>query len=139
MKDPSIMKPVFAQALLTFLLLFWMAKERLSAFRSGAIKPGEPGQRPQFTGKAGNVSNAFHNSLEMPVLFFAGIAFAILTDSVDWELTALAWAYVACRYVQALIHGTYNHIPHRFLAFLASNVALIAIWVNIALHVFLGW
>lgn len=139
MKDPSIMKPVFAQALLTFLLLLWMAKERLGAFRSGGVKPGEPGQRPQFTGKAGDVSNAFHNTLEMPMLFFAGIAFAILTDSVDWELNAFAWAYVVCRYAQALIHGTYNYIPHRFLAFLGSNIALIAIWTNTALHVLFGW
>jgi hypothetical protein len=139
MKDLSILKPVLAQALLTFVLLFWMAKERYGAVRSGAVVQNDPGVRPVWSGRAGAVSNAFHNALEMPVLFFAAAAFAMLADAVDGEMLAFAWIYVICRVVQALIHGTYNYIPHRFLAYLGSNIALIAMWVNLALTVLLGW
>jgi hypothetical protein len=139
MKDLSILHPVLVQVLLTFALLFLMAKERLAAFRAKAVKTPEPGQRPVWPERAATVSNAFHNSLEMPMLFFAAVAFAMLADAVDWELKAMAWGYVAFRILQSAIHVTYNHIPHRFMAFLGSVVMLIAMWVNIALTVLLGW
>jgi hypothetical protein len=139
MKDLSIMKPVFAQVLLTFVVLFWMAKERATAFRAKTVVDNGPGIRPTWPGRAGAISNAYHNLLELPVLFYAAAAFALLTDAVDGEMLVFAWAFVAFRAAQALIHATYNYIPHRFLAFLGSVITLIAMWVNLALTVLLGW
>jgi hypothetical protein len=139
MKDLSIMKPVFAQVLLTFIVLFWMAKERLVAFRAKTVVDNGPGIRPSWPGRAGAISNAYHNLLELPMLFYAVVAFAMIADAVDGEMIVLAWIYVAFRVVQAVIHATYNHIPHRFLAFLGSVITLIAMWVNLALSVLLGW
>jgi hypothetical protein len=138
MKDLSILKPVMAQALLTFVVLFMMAYERFKAFRAKTVVDNGPGIRPSWPGRAGAVSNAYHNLLELPTLFYAVCAFALIADAVDGEMIVLAWIYVACRTVQALIHTTYNHIPHRFYAFLASIFALIAMWVNLALSVLLG-
>jgi hypothetical protein len=139
MKDLSILKPVFAQALLTFIVLFVMAKERLVAFRAGTVTDNGPGTRPTWPGRAAAVSNAYHNLLELPLLFYAVVAFALIAGAVDGEMIVLAWIYVAFRIVQAAIHVTYNHIPHRFLAFLGSVITLIAMWVNLALSVLLGW
>ncbi|MGQ0672890.1 MAG: MAPEG family protein [Hyphomicrobium sp.] len=128
------MKPVFVQAGLTFFLLFWMAKERLQALYAGKIARGDPGVRPIWPGRAGVVSNAFHNSLEMPMLFFAVVLFAISFKAVDDVMVALAWTYVACRLVHVAIHTTYNKISHRFLVYAASNLMLLAMWVKLALH-----
>ena len=139
MKDMSILKPVLAMVLLTVAVMFLMAKERYGAVKRSEVKQVDPGIRPVWTGKAGQVSNAYHNLLEQPVLFYAVVAFAMLTDAADWEMQALAWVYLACRMVQAAVHVTYNKIAHRFLAFLGGTVALIAMWVNLALHVLLGW
>lgn len=133
--DVSILKPVLVQVGLTFVLLFWMGKERFAAVRAGKILRGDPGVRPVWPGRAGVVSNAFHNQLEMPVLFYAVVVFAMLTNTVDGYLTALAWSYVAARLVHALIHTTYNKIVHRFLVYLVSNFILLAMWVHLALHV----
>ena len=138
MKDMAILKPVLVQALLTFVVMFLMAKERYGAVQRREVQQTDPGIRPVWTGKAGQVSNAYHNLLEQPELFYAVVAFAMLTDAADWEMQALAWVYVACRGVQAAVHVTYNKIPHRFLAFLAGTVVLIAMWVNLALHVLVG-
>ena len=138
MKDMAILKPVLVQALLTFVVMFLMAKERYGAVQRREVQQTDPGIRPVWTGKAGQVSNAYHNLLEQPVLFYAVVAFAMLIDSADWKMQALAWVYVACRMVQAAVHVTYNKIPHRFLAFLAGTVVLIAMWVNLALHVLVG-
>lgn len=135
MKDLSLLKPVLAQASLAFLLLFWMAKERVAAIRNGTVQRGQPGTRPVWVGRSGIVSNAFHNQLEMPILFYAVAAFALIADAADETMVWLAWGYVALRLVHALIHTTYNHIPHRFVAYLASNVILIAMWVRLGLKV----
>jgi hypothetical protein len=135
MKDLSILKPVFAQAALTFAVLFLMAKERFVAFRAGTVVSNGPGTRPTWPGRAGTVSNAYHNLLEIPMLFFAVCAFALIADAADGKMVVLAWVYVAFRTAQAFIHTTYNKIPHRFAAFVVSNFVLIAMWVNLALHI----
>jgi hypothetical protein len=135
MKDLSILKPVIAQAALTFLLLFWMAKVRLDAWRAGTVVRGEPGTRPTWVGRAGYVSNAFHNQLEVPMLFYALVALALIADAVDGKMIIMAWVYVALRYLQAIIHTTYNHIPHRFSAFLASCTVLTVMWAMFAVRV----
>jgi hypothetical protein len=133
--DLSIMTPVLVQAGLTFVLLFWMAKERIQAIRAGTVVRNDPGVRPTWVGRAGTVSNAFHNQLEMPMLFYAVAAFALITNAVTPQLTALAWGYVVLRVVHAAIHTTYNKIAHRFMAYLASNLVLIAMWLLLGLHI----
>jgi hypothetical protein len=137
MKDVAILKPVLAQALLSFLLLFWMAKERLGAMKAGTVTESDQTKRPVWPGRAAQVSHSFENQFEMPMLFFAVVAFSMLAGAVDGTLIMLAWAYVAFRFVHALIHCTYNRIiPDRFLAYLFSNFALMAMWGKLALHVF---
>jgi hypothetical protein len=135
MKDLSILKPVVAQVALTFFLMFWMAKERFAAWRDGTVVRGAPGTRPTWVGRAGYVSNSFHNQLEVPILFFVLVAFALIADVADGKLVILAWAYVALRYLQAGIHTTYNYVPHRFFAFLASCIVLAGMWVYFALRI----
>ena len=133
--DISIVKPVLVQAGLTFFLLFWMGKERVAAIRAGKIQRSDPGVRPVWPGRAGVVSNAFHNQIEMPILFYAVVLFAMLTGAVDSLMTTLAWTYVVVRLVHAIIHTTYNKILHRFLVYLLSNFILLAMWIKLAVHV----
>lgn len=135
MIDTAILKPVFVQVALTFFMLFWMAKERLGARARGEVEAPPPGMRPTWKGRAGIVSNDFHNQLEMPVLFYVAVAFAMIANGVDDIMLMLAWAYVILRLVHAAIHTTYNHIPHRFLAYFTSNLVVLAMWVKLAIHV----
>ena len=86
----NILYPVFALVLLTFLMAFWMARERFASVRRGEIK-FEPGVRPVFRDRAGQVSNAYHNLLELPLLFYAVVAFAMLTKGDDGLMIILAW------------------------------------------------
>ncbi|HPG89621.1 MAG TPA: MAPEG family protein [Hyphomicrobium sp.] len=130
----NILYPVFALVLLTFVMVSWMAKERHAALKRREIT-SEPGVRPVFKGRAGQVSNAYHNLLELPLLFYAVVAFAMQTNGDDALMILLAWIYVAFRIAQALIHATYNKIVHRFSAFLGSVIVLIIMWVHLFLHV----
>ncbi|MGQ0456296.1 MAG: MAPEG family protein [Hyphomicrobium sp.] len=131
----NILYPVFALVLLTFVMIGWMAKERFTAMSSGAVRSDDPGIRPQWPGRAGQVSNAYHNLLELPVLFYAVVAFAMATNGDDAVMILLAWIFVAFRIAQAVIHSTYNKILHRFLMFLGSVITLGVMWVLLFAHV----
>jgi hypothetical protein len=52
-----------------------------------------------------------------------------------WVL-ALAWAYVAARCVQSVIHLTYNNPSHRGGAFVLGVLCMLALWIMLALAVF---
>lgn len=132
----AILYPVFVQVALTFALLMWMGFERFKAVRAGTVqRGGHGGAKPVWPERAAVVSNAFHNQLEVPMLFYTAAAFAMLGGAVDTLLVGLAWAFVLLRLVHAAIHTTYNHVPHRFLAYLAGVTVLMVIWFRIFLHV----
>lgn len=134
--DVAILYPVFVQVALTFGLQIWMGLERYKAVQSGTVNRGShPGQKPVWPERAGVVSNAFHNQLEIPVLFYAVVAFSMLASAVDVLMLALAWAFVLSRLVHAFIHTTYNHVPHRFLVYLAGSILVMVMWVRLFLHV----
>lgn len=135
----GILYPVFVQVTLTFVLFFMMGFERFKAVKAGTVTRGaNAGQKPVWPERAGVVSNAFHNQLELPMLFYAAVAFTMLAGGVDHVTIALAWAFAAARLIHGAIHVTYNHVPHRFLAYGAGGVFLLALWVNLFVHVATG-
>ena len=135
----GILYPVFVQVALTFVLFFWMGRERLKAVKAGGVRRGaDAGQKPVWPERAGVISNAFHNQLELPMLFYAGVAFTMLAGGVDYVAIALAWGFAAARLVHAAIHTTYNQVPHRFLAYVVSAAFLLLLWVKLFVHVATG-
>ncbi len=139
MKDVSILYPVFVQVLLTYLLLMWMGRERLLAVRAKTVRRGEhDGAKPVWPERAGVVSNAFHNQLELPLLFYSVVAFALIAGAADGTMFALAWIFAISRLVHAAIHTTYNKIEHRFLVYLFGSMVVLAMWVKLVLQVMAG-
>lgn len=132
----SILYPVLVQVALTFALLIWMGRERLAAVRAGSVQRGEHGgSKPVWPERAAVVSNAFHNQFELPMLFYAAVAFAMLAKADDYLMIALAWAFALLRLVHAFIYTTYNNVPHRFTVYLIGSIVLLAMWFRLALHV----
>lgn len=133
MQSP-ILYPLFALVALTFIVLFWMANLRLGAIRRGEVKAryfklnvGEIPERPA------QAANNFRNLFELPVLFYALVALLLITGKADAGQQALAWVFVASRYLHSFIHLSYNNVSHRFLAFLVGMLVLLAMWVKFAL------
>lgn len=136
MKDLTLLYPVFVQVLLTFLLQGWMGYERFKAVRMRTVRAGaHAGEKPVWPERAGVISNAFHNQLEMPVLFYVAVAFALIAGATDGVMLALAWAFVASRLIHAAIHTTYNTVTHRFIVYAAGTAILLAMWGRLAFHV----
>ena len=129
----SILAPVFVQVALTFILAVAMASSRLHAVRTRVVRPSEIALRqPAWPRRILQLSNCYHNQLESPLLFYAVVAFAMITAQTDLIFVVLSWLYVLARIIHAAIHVTTNHLLHRFVAFGASIVFLFALWAYFA-------
>ncbi len=136
---PAILAPLFVQVALTFALLVWTGRSRLAALRTGAVRIGDValGQRV-WPPRVQQVSNAYHNQLEIPVLFYVLVILAILTRKADLAFVVLSWAFVASRLVHALVHTTSNRLQHRFMAFLVGVAILALMWIIFAARMLFG-
>src|SRR6516162_11833993 len=104
MSIQAVLLPLFVQGLLTFVLLVWMAYLRTSAVTSGAVRTSDIALRePGWPAHATQVANAFHNQLELPVLFYVLTILAWITRHADLAFVVLAWIFVASRLVHAYI------------------------------------
>ena len=81
------------------------------------------------------LSNALNNQWETPILFFAGIAFAMITEAQSALLLPAAWVYVASRIVHTGIYTTINFLPARFGMFIFGVIALVVFWISLALEI----
>jgi hypothetical protein len=131
-----ILIPLFAQVLLTFIVLFTMARQRVSELKTRQIDPQKVDIRSRTQDvfqKAAAASDNFQNQFETPVLFYVAILLSMVLLIQDGVVVVMAWTYVVLRYVHCFIHLTYNSVMHRFAVFLLSVIALLTIWVR------LGW
>ena len=135
----DVLLPLFVQVILTFVLLFWMAYLRTSAISGGAVATRdialrEPGWPPHCT----QVANAFHNQLELPMLFYVLTILAWETHHAGTVFVALAWLFVILRAIQAIVHVTDNHVRRRGLAFILGAIVLAIMWVNYMMDIVIG-
>ena len=129
MAAKDILCPLLVQVGLTFVLLFWMAFARVSAARRGEVEMKNIALSGDgWPERIRKISNSFQNQFELPVLFYLLVVLALVTNSVDKTLAGLAWGFVASRVLHALIHTTSNTVLHRFYAYLAGVILLVAMW-----------
>jgi hypothetical protein len=127
---------VFVQIALTFGLLFWMGAARFEAVRRGEVKLSAIalGERA-WPSRVTQISNSYHNQLELPVLFYAVVAFALIADQVSPTMVALAWLFVLARAVHVYIYTGSNVVPRRFQAYVAGALVLLLMWALLAVGV----
>jgi hypothetical protein len=139
MSIQAILLPLFVQVALTLFLLFWTGRARVAAVRRGDVHPRDIALRqPNWPKQETQIANAYHNQLELPVLFYVLTILAIITRHADLLFVVLAWVFVILRLAHAYIHLTSNHVGRRFAAFAASVVVLLIMWVIFILQIMLG-
>lgn len=124
-----------ALVLLTFAVGARMLYCRVREFRGKRIHPQAVATSLQMAAKVEDVQAAdnFRNLFEVPVLFYALVAAAIGTGVVPPWLVIGAWVFVALRVVHSGIQCTYNKVMHRFRAFIAGFVVIVALWIGFVL------
>ena len=132
---PPILAPVFVQVLITFYLLARIAASRTSSavtdptlLKRGALDANAwPEQAQKF-------ANCYRNQFELPVLFYLAVLLWMTTGGAGPVMLGLAWTFVALRIIHMLIHTGSNNVRHRFYAFAAGMLAVLAMWVVLAVH-----
>jgi len=139
MSIQAVLLPLFVEVVLTFVLLYWMAYQRTSALQAGEVRLGDIALRqPNWPVRATQVANAFHNQLELPILFYVLTILAWITRHADLLFVVMAWIFVALRLVQAYIHVTDNDVRRRGLAFIVGAIVLTLMWAIFMIRILLG-
>ena len=139
MSIQAVLLPLFVQVVLTFVLLFWMAGARVDAVRRGDVHPRDVALRqPNWPQHETQIANAYHNQLELPVLFYVLTILAIVTRHADLLFVVLAWVFVVFRLLHVYIHLTSNHLGRRFAMFATGAVVLVVMWGIFILRRLLG-
>lgn len=131
-----LLYPLFAQVLLTFIVLYTMGRQRIAELKRNKINPQAVDRRQhsqQIFKSSAAASDNFQNQFETPVLFYLAILVSMSLMLQDGIIVVLAWGFVTLRYVHCFIHLSYNRVMHRFVVFILSAVMLFSIWVR------LGW
>ena len=83
-------------------------------------------------------SDNLKNLFEMPVLFYLAAMLAMVLLIQDVLLIRLAWGFVILRSVHSVVHCTYNRVMHRFIAYIASCLFLILMWIRLATYILMN-
>lgn len=134
----AIFQPVVVLAIWTGAVMLMTGVARVWAVRKGRVpvRVFSAGEAPEVPEDLRIPNRNLMNLLEMPVLFYVVCTAFYVTGRAAPGVVSLAWAYVGLRLVHSIIHLTYNRVGHRFLAFAASNIVLLVMWIRFARGVF---
>jgi hypothetical protein len=138
MNQVAILYPVFVQVLLVFAVGVAMALARARAVKTMDRQRGNPELamgRVAWPDDATKRAANFRNQFELPVLFYAVVAFALITKGADYLMLVLAWLFVASRILHAAIHVGPNKVRWRTPAYAIGFLILAIMWVKLAVHV----
>lgn len=139
MTVPMILLPAFVLIALTFGLAVWMGYERNRAVYAKEVRIKDIAlSKESWPARAKQVSNAYHNQFELPVLFYVLVALALITRKADFLFVVLSWVFVLSRLVHVYIHTTSNRVPRRFFAYLVGLAVLVVLWAIFAVRILTG-
>lgn len=122
----AILYPVFAQIILTLVILAATARYRTSALASGEVKPRDIAlDNTQWPDRIRQFANCYSNQFELPVLFYVLCLISHTTRTADLIFVLLAWIFVVTRVVHAYIHTGSNVVRIRGAAFGLGFVVLV--------------
>jgi hypothetical protein len=139
MPPAAILLPVFVQVGLTLFLGFRLALARRGAVMRGDVRVSDIalGRKP-WPDRVQQLGNSFESQFEVPTLFYALVAFAMITGTAALAFVVLAWAFVASRFAHAFVHTTSNHLRTRFRFFALGGAILLVMWVIFAVRILVG-
>jgi hypothetical protein len=134
-----VLLPVFVQVALTFALLVWMGRARMSSVRRGETKVRDIALRqPAWPAQATQISNCFDSQLQLPLLFYVLVILAWVTRQADFVFVVMAWLFVLARLGHAYVHTTSNHVPTRFWVFAVGMLVLLLMWIIFAIRILIA-
>jgi hypothetical protein len=139
MSIQAVLLPLFVHVAMTFALMFWMAFSRIGAIKRKETKMADValGQL-NWPPRVQQISNSYHSQFQLPVLFYVLTILVIVTHHADFVFVVMAWLFVLTRLLHAYIHTGSNLVRHRFNAFAAGVMILLAMWLIFTVRILLG-
>lgn len=129
---------ILAQGALALGLLWYLGIIRIPMVMRGEVRIEDIAlERKAWPKREWQASNAFDNQFQLPMLFYIGAGLALYFGPTSLEV-ALAWLFVATRYVHAFVHITDNHVIRRFAAYFAGLVLLCMFWLDLVVRLVLS-
>ena len=129
-----IVWPGVALVALTFVVTAVMYRRRIGEMMRERIHPQSVALSVQVAQRLtdSRASDNYRNLLELPVLFYFGVAVALAAGVRDPWVVGLAWGFVALRIAHSAIQCSYNKVMHRFRVFLLGSAVLLVFWARLA-------
>jgi hypothetical protein len=130
MSVQAILLPLFVQVILTFALGIHLGVMRARDFKSGIARHDNIALRePNWSKSTLQVTYAFSNQFELPVLFYVLTILEYVTHLAGIAFVVLAWIFVIFRILHAYIHVTSNNVRLRGPFYGVAAIVLIVMWV----------
>ncbi len=134
--NQAVLLPVFILVALLFALGLWLGVARYRAVSGRAVRAKDIALgQSAWPASVTLIDRAFHNQLEMPVVFYALVALVLATGVATRAFVWMEWLFVGFRLAHAYVHLTSNALRARFGLFLGGTLSLIAMWVWFAVRV----
>jgi len=142
--DPNlaILRPVVVLVAWTIVMLAWLIATRIPAMKAAGVDLNRliGGKGTDADGvlpaKAQWKAHNYNHLMEQPTLFYAIAITLVLLGQGSGVNAALAWAYVVLRILHSLVQATWNRVAVRFVLFMLSSLALIALTLHAAIALF---
>jgi len=135
----TMLTPVLALIVWTFVIWFWLYATRLPAMRAAGLAPAKVKRKADLDPlpvSVQQIADNYNHLHEQPTVFYALAVYSHLVGVADPLNIGLAWAYVGVRIVHSLIQCTSNFVPVRFMVFAVSSLLLMVITVRNVLALF---
>jgi hypothetical protein len=135
----TMLTPVLALIVWTFMIWFWLYATRLPAMRTAGIDPARIKRKADLDPlpvEVQQIADNYNHLHEQPTVFYALAVYSHLVGVSDPLNVGLAWGYVALRIAHSLIQCTSNFVPVRFMVFAVASLTLMIITVRNLLALF---
>lgn len=125
--------PMAAMVLLVFIVGCVTLKVRLNSVKSKqvSVKYFQLMQGENLPDMVVKTNRHLANLFEMPVLFYVVCTLYISLHIHSSFGLIVAWLFVIFRYLHSYIHLGTNNVRHRMLAFWASFMCVLILWINL--------
>lgn len=133
----ELLLPVFLHFVLTLGLGIAMGVVRRNALKGGKARVREVVlDTRQWPDSVRKLSNNFDNQFQLPMLWYAAVAFTLILGLADVVTVALSWAFLVARIAHSYVHIGRNILVQRFSVFVVGAVILGLYWLWLALNLF---
>jgi hypothetical protein len=132
-----LLLPVVLHVVMTMLLGVYMGRARFRGVGDGRVQRQDiVNNTKAWPPDILKIGNNFDNQFQLPMSWYACVAFILITGSVSRFFVWLSWVFLVSRAMHAIEHIGSNIVQRRFVFYLVGYLVLTIMWVWFAISYF---